>query len=157
MVRYTAVSSANRPTWDCTLSGRSLMYSRNRVGPRTEPCGTPEDTGTSSEHSPSKRTVWLLPAKKDWIHWSVLHCMQCICSLYRSFRWLTLSKALLKSSKIRSVCLPYMRDLARSLTSSISCVSQDLRSPKPCCVVQYVVLTEVPGQIGSNYVFYGFA
>ena len=46
MVRYTAVSSANRPTWDCTLSGRSLMYSRNKTGPRTELCGTPEDIGT---------------------------------------------------------------------------------------------------------------
>ena len=40
MVRYTAVSSANRWTWDCTLSGRSLMYSRNKIWPRTEPCGT---------------------------------------------------------------------------------------------------------------------
>ena len=53
MVRYIAVSSANRQTWDCTLSGRSLMYSRNRIGPRTESCSTPEDTGISSEHSPS--------------------------------------------------------------------------------------------------------
>ena len=131
MVRYTAVSSVNRR--GCTLSGRSLIYSRNKIGPRTEPCGTPEDTGTSSEHSPSRRTLWLLPTKKDWIHWSVLPCVPCICSLYRSFRRLTLSKALLKSSRIRSVCLLSMRDLARSSTSSINCVSQDLRSRKSCC------------------------
>ena len=109
------------------------MYSRNKIGPRTEPCGTPADTGTSSEHAPSRRTLWLLPTKKDWIQWSVLSCMPCICSLYRSFRWLTLSKVLLKSSGIRSVCFSSMRDLARSSTSSISCVSQDLRSRKPCC------------------------
>ena len=39
---YTAVSSAIRRTWDRTLSGRLLMYSRNKIGPRTEPCGTLE-------------------------------------------------------------------------------------------------------------------
>ena len=32
------------------LSGRSLMYARNRQGPRTEPCGTPDLTGTDEEH-----------------------------------------------------------------------------------------------------------
>ena len=48
MVRYTTVSSANRLTWDYTLSGRSFMYSRNKIGRRMEPCGTSEDTGTSS-------------------------------------------------------------------------------------------------------------
>ena len=46
IVRYTAVSSANRRTCDCTLSGRSFMYNRNKIGPRTDPCGTPEETGT---------------------------------------------------------------------------------------------------------------
>ena len=135
MVRYTAVSSANRRTWDCTLSGRSLMCSRNKIGPRTEPCGTPEDTGTSSEHSPSRRTLWLLPTKKDWIQWSVLPCMPCICSLYRSFRWLTLSKVLLKSSRIRSVCLPSMRNLARSSTVSrrICALENRAVSHTVCC------------------------
>ena len=27
------------------LSGRSLMYIRNRIGPNTKPCGTPVTTG----------------------------------------------------------------------------------------------------------------
>ena len=67
IVRYTAVSSAKRRTWDCTLSGKSLIYKRNNIGPRTEPCGTPEDTGIWSEHSPSSTTLWLLPIRKDWI------------------------------------------------------------------------------------------
>ena len=52
---------------------------------------------------------------------------------YRDFRWLTVSKALLKSCRIRSVYMPFMRDLVRSSTSSISGVSQVLRSRKPCC------------------------
>ena len=29
------------------------MYSKKRSGPKTEPCGTPDVTGTSGEHSPS--------------------------------------------------------------------------------------------------------
>ena len=64
------------------VSGRSLMYSRNKIGPRTEPCYTSGDTGTSSERSLSRRTLWLFPTKKDWIQWSVLPCMPCSCSLY---------------------------------------------------------------------------
>ena len=46
IARYTAVSSAKRLTLDLTCSGMSLMYARKRIGPRTEPCGTQEETGT---------------------------------------------------------------------------------------------------------------
>ena len=59
-----------------------------------------------------------------------------------------LVKGLLKSSRIRSVCLPSMRDLVKSSTSSISCLAGSALSK---------ILTEVPGQIGSNYVFHRFA
>ena len=38
MVRYTAVSSANRRTWVIIYSWRLLIYTRNRIGPRAEPC-----------------------------------------------------------------------------------------------------------------------
>ena len=40
IARYKAVSSAKSLTLDSTCSGRSLMYARKRIGPRTEPCGT---------------------------------------------------------------------------------------------------------------------
>ena len=43
--RYIAVSPAKSLTLDLTCSGRSLMYTRKSIGPRTEPCGTPEETG----------------------------------------------------------------------------------------------------------------
>ena len=33
-------------------------------GPRTEPCGTPDVTGTSEELSPSSTTAWVLPTRK---------------------------------------------------------------------------------------------
>ena len=49
-------SSANSRTDDLMLSGRSLMKIRNRTGPKTDPCGTPERTGTGSEARPSNTT-----------------------------------------------------------------------------------------------------
>ena len=41
------MSSANNLTLTLTCSGRSLMYARNSMGPRTDPCGTPDDIGMS--------------------------------------------------------------------------------------------------------------
>ena len=37
-----AVSSAKSLILDLTWSGRSFMYARKSMGPRTEPCGRPE-------------------------------------------------------------------------------------------------------------------
>ena len=133
IVRCTAVSSANRRTCDCTLSGRSFMYNRNKIGLRTDPCGTPEETGITSEHSPSSTTDCVFPTKKDWIHERVLPWTICICNLWSNFRWFSLSKAFLKSSRIRSLCLPFVRDLVRSSTSWIIWISQNRRSRNPCC------------------------
>ena len=53
---YQTQSSANSQTDDLMLSGRSLMKIRNRTGPKTDPCGTPERTGTGSEARPSNTT-----------------------------------------------------------------------------------------------------
>ena len=46
-------SSANSLVLAMTQSGKSLMNSRNRRGPRTVPCGTPLTTGALSETAPS--------------------------------------------------------------------------------------------------------
>ena len=35
------------------------MQSKKRSGPITEPCGTPDLTGTFGEHSPSSTTAWV--------------------------------------------------------------------------------------------------
>ena len=43
--RYTAVSSAKSLTLYLTCSGGLFMYAKKRMGPSTEPCGTPEETG----------------------------------------------------------------------------------------------------------------
>ena len=46
------------------------MYARKRLGPRTEPCGTPEDTGMLSELIPLITTDCFLLSKKPLIHFS---------------------------------------------------------------------------------------
>ena len=54
-----AVSSAKHKhlTLDLTWSGRSIMYIRKSMGPRTEPCGTLEDTAILSNMTPFKTTA----------------------------------------------------------------------------------------------------
>ena len=44
---YCSVIS-KEPTFDLTCSGRSLVYTRKRTGPITEPCRMPEKTGMKS-------------------------------------------------------------------------------------------------------------
>ena len=46
------MSSAKSLTLDLTCSDRSFMYARKRIGPRTEPCGTPEEVEILSELIP---------------------------------------------------------------------------------------------------------
>ena len=41
------------------------MYTRNRIGPSTVPCGTLEVTGTDVEVSPSSTTAWVLFLRKS--------------------------------------------------------------------------------------------
>ena len=103
------------------------------MGPSIEPWGTPDVTGTDVDSSPSTTTVCVRPSRKPLIHFKLFPLTPYWCNLWRSFSWLTLSKALLKSSSIGSVCLPACIFLARSSTSIINCVSHDLFSLNPCC------------------------
>ena len=65
---YNLVSSANLSTLLCTPSSRSLMNIRKRVGPRTDPCGTPFETSVQSEYLPLITTLCFLPSSHSWIH-----------------------------------------------------------------------------------------
>ena len=60
MAKYLAVSSAKSLTLDLTCSGRSFIYARKRMGPRTEPCGTPDETWILSEMIPLMTTACFL-------------------------------------------------------------------------------------------------
>ena len=126
------MSSAKRRTCDDSSSGRSLIYTRNRISPKTDPWGTPEVTGTDPDSSPSRTTVCDRLPRKARIQDSAVPLIPLRWSFQRSFEWLTLSKAFEKSSSIRSVCLPALVFLARSSNNMVSCVSYDLFSLKPC-------------------------
>ena len=56
MFLYKIQSSAKRRTDDLILSGRSLINIKKRTGPKTDPWGTPDKTGTGSEAWPSNTT-----------------------------------------------------------------------------------------------------
>ena len=48
ILRHIMLSSAKRRILDWTFSLMSLMYSEKSIGPRTEPCGTPDVTSVMS-------------------------------------------------------------------------------------------------------------
>ena len=50
----------------------SLMYSRKSIGPRTEPCGTPDVTSVMSDRAPLTETRCLRFDRKDVIQLCVL-------------------------------------------------------------------------------------
>ena len=132
-VRYTAILSPNRHTFEVSSSGRSLMYMRNRISPKKEPCGMPDVTGTDPDSSPSRITVCDRLPRKAWIQGNEFPLTPYWWSFQRSLEWFTLSKAFEKSSSTRSVCFPALALLARSLTNVTSWVLHDLFSLKPCC------------------------
>ena len=65
MVNYIMVSLANSLMLLSIMSGKLFIYKRNRQGPCTEPCGTPDITGQVSDSSPSSTTRWVLFERKD--------------------------------------------------------------------------------------------
>ena len=67
MTLYRRQSSAKSLGVLCSFSGRSFMYTKNRAGLRTEPCGTPEVTAAVSDSSPSITTTWVQDMRKSWI------------------------------------------------------------------------------------------
>ena len=78
-------------------------------------------------------SLYKLHFKNAWIQCRVDSLMPYECNFRMSFEWLTLSKAFEKSSKIKSVCLPWLDLRARSSTREANCVSQERISLKPCC------------------------
>ena len=79
------------------------MYSRKRAGPRTDPCGTPDVTGTLSDEVPSRTNICDLLLRKASIHSTVNISTLLVLSLWISLLWFTLSNALAKSMMMMSV------------------------------------------------------
>jgi hypothetical protein len=85
---------------------KSLMKMRNRMGPRTLPCGTPDSTSVHEEYLPFSTTLCFRPVSQLLIQASVFCLMPCALSFSRSLSLGTLSKALAKSRKTTSNGLP---------------------------------------------------
>ena len=98
------------------------------MGPRTEPCGTPEETVILSEFEPFSSTVWFLLSRKSLIQFRVFSLIP--------LKWSFRSNFVKGFAKIKEdkVCLfTELHVLASSSTSMMSCVSQDLFSRNPFC------------------------
>ena len=123
-VRQTAVSSANNlPVTVCTWQ---VIYGEQEEEMSKD--------GTLWYTRCNRHFWWPLPLqhysldspnKNDFIQLSAFPLTPCCEILNNSFKWLTLSKALLKSYSTKSVCLPLMSCLPRSSTTWRSCVSHD--------------------------------
>ena len=83
----------------------SLIYSKKSIGPRTEPCGTPDVTSVMSDRDPLTDTRCLRFDRKDVIKLCVLLVIPYEVSLDRRRLCGTLSKGLVKSRRIASICV----------------------------------------------------
>ena len=116
ILRYIMLSSANRRILDSMFSLMSLMYSKKSIGPRTEPCGTPDVTSVVSDRTPLNETRCLRFDRKDVIQLCVLPVIPYEVSLDRRRLCGTLSKALAKSRRIASVCVLLSNAIIQSWT-----------------------------------------
>ena len=64
MGRYKRQSPANSLTCEVTTDGMSLIWSKNKIGPSTVPCGTPDNTSSSWDLNPSTTTPWTRSTRK---------------------------------------------------------------------------------------------
>ena len=70
MIPCKRASSATSLTEDCKFSGKSFTYNKTNNGPRTVPCGTPDDTMMGLGRLPSQITDWVRPVRNDSNHLS---------------------------------------------------------------------------------------
>ena len=129
------VSSANIFILQLTISGMSFTYIRNRIGPNTDPCGTPLITSTHSEYSPRTIILILLSDRKSSIQHSTLPSIPYAESFCNNLFFGTLSKAFWKSKKITSTLYPLSTSSVQLSNVSSKFVKQDLPFVKPCCAV----------------------
>ena len=96
------------------------MYSKTPIGPRTEPCGTPDVTSVMSDSAPLTETRCLRFHRKYLIQLCVLPVIPYEVSLDRSRLCETLTKALAKSRRIASICVLLSKAVIQPWTVSIS-------------------------------------
>ena len=73
---YSWQSSAKRRASELVTSGRSLMKVKKSSGPRTVPCGTPDNTSAVDEAWPSRRTCCSLFLRKYYSIVGFVHALR---------------------------------------------------------------------------------
>ena len=110
-MKYKLVSSAKSLIDELMSTKMSIIYKRNRRGPRIEPCGTPALTEVQKEFIPGKTTRCLLSVRYSENQVSNDPETTADLSLKRRPLCQTLSKALLISQNIARTSLPSSRAL----------------------------------------------
>ena len=110
----------------------SFTWARNRRGPNTLPCGTPDVTLTSSDSCPPTLTLCVRPKRNSLIHTTTLESTPEFAILVSSRPWGTKSKAFEKSTIIASILSPLSRESAMSWHTVITWLSHEYPGLNPC-------------------------
>ena len=103
--------------WLSITETKSAVYMMNSIGPNTDPCGTPHISATIVDLASSRRTYYDRPSRYDWNHWSATSWIpKDTCRRCSKISWWTLSKAAVKSSKIKAAKSP--RSIASKMSES---------------------------------------
>ena len=105
---------------------RSLMYTKNRSGPRLLPCGTPQETWAVFDEWPFVLHFWFRSQRYDSNHLRLHYSTP----YFRSFRirilWSALSKAVFRSMKLTPFTLSILTDqLLVPLINAVSVLCND--------------------------------
>ena len=136
----TSASDGRHDPWICVSSAyasgcswcrrmscsKSAVYSKNRIGPRTEPFGTAYRTSNSFDLVADKRTYWVWLFKYD-ANQAITDPPRPyeICNRWSSVAWLTLSKAADRSSNVKTAISP---------ESSVSKISDKTKRVDELCM-----------------------
>ena len=127
-----AVSSANSLKYsDPTAWCISFMYNAKNNGPSTEPCGTPHSIFPVDDAESFTTVYWSLLVRYDLKKLFVWPLMPKCSSLCNNISWSTVSKALVKSTKILIKYFPSSRYIVIVSVNSTNArvVEYSLRNP----------------------------
>ena len=93
-IRVLSLVSKASNYWCAMQFSISLKYMRNKICPKTVPCGTPLIIGAEKDGLPSTTTIWWRSLRKDSIYFTIFGWMLYNYNCFDRSLWSTLSKAL---------------------------------------------------------------
>ena len=106
-----------RIEWRSMTAERGVVYNTKRIGPKTDPCGTPQDTDTGTDVCEWTETDWIRPERYDENQSrTVPERPKSCCNLWSRMLWLIVSNAADRSNEARREIFPSSKERRRSLT-----------------------------------------